>query len=218
MNTKQIVCGMVSVFGCGVFLLLAGCGGGASSPQTTTPPVTGEYQPNYATKVEPLWHWSRRDLMVRVEQGVETSTRSAVFTEACQNWKAVTQDQIRPAVTTSAEAEIKVRFVPEGSLGNALGVTETQAESNGQIVTATIDIVKGLSDAELRLTIEHELGHAFGVGGHSPSKQDVMFPAPTVGTPISVSDTNTVLYAYRNIGRAQSPTSSTGHLVTHRVY
>jgi hypothetical protein len=216
MKTAKRIIGLVSVFGCGIFLV--GCGGGASSPQTTTPPVTKEFQPNYATNVDPLWHWSQRDLMVQVEQGAETSTRSAVFAEACQNWRTVTQDHIRPSLTTSAEAEIKVRFVPEGSLGNALGVTETQAESSGRIVTATIEIVRGLSDAELRLTIEHELGHAFGVGGHSPSKQDVMFPAPTIGTPISVADTNTVLYAHRNVTRAQSPTSAAGPLVTHRVY
>jgi predicted Zn-dependent protease len=215
MNTTKIMIGLIGVFGCGIFLLLAGCGGGASSQQPTTPP--GDYQPNYVSKVEPLWHWSRRDLRVQVGQGAETSIRSQVFAEACQSWKTVTQDQIRPSVTTIGEADIKVKFVPEGSLGNALGVTETQAESNGQIVAATIEIVKGLSDAELRLTIEHELGHAFGVGGHSPSPKDVMFPAPTVGTPISVADTNTVLYAHRNIGRSQHPTHAIGPLIMHRI-
>jgi hypothetical protein len=210
-NTGWVVLGM------GVLLAASGCGGGASAPASTMPVVpTRDFQPNYAQSVNDLWYWPQRDLTLHIEQGTETSTRSAVFSQACQNWKTVTQAEIRPSVTDSTDAQIKVRFVAPGSLGNAMGVTNTQAEvGSGKISTATIDIVSGLSDAELLLTLEHEFGHAFGIGGHSPDKKDVMFPAPTLGTPISLADTNTVLYAYRNLTRSAAP--ATGKLVTRRV-
>ena len=205
-------------------LSLVGCGGGAggsvnSSADLVAVAPTRDFLPNYVPSINPLWNWSQRDLRIKVDQGVESSTRIALFERACQNWQTVTQGEIRPTVTQGTDAEISVRFVPEGSLGNALGVTETEADTtSGRISTAKIDIVRGLNDAELLLTIQHELAHAFGVGGHSPSKTDIMFAAPTEGTHISVSDTNTVLFAYKSITRQQgaSPVSS-GNLVKYRV-
>jgi hypothetical protein len=230
MNTKKIV--GVACMGVLAGVFLVGCGGGASSntnPSNTsgnagnvqengTP--TKDFLPNYVPSIDPLWYWPKRDLRLSIDQGAETSTRAALFAKACENWGTVTQNEIRPSVTTGAVAEIQVTFVPEGTLGNAIGITDTLAESQtGKIVRADIKIVRGLSDAELLLTIEHELSHAFGVGGHSPSQKDIMFPTPRVGTPISTSDINTVLYAYRNITRApQTGATSTGPLVTHRVY
>jgi hypothetical protein len=229
MNTKKIIWVASMTILAGVFL--AGCGGSASSNinASNTSGVSGNVQengaptkdflPNYASNVDPLWYWPTRDLRVHVDQGVEASTRITQFTQACQNWQSVTQGALRPVVTEGNVAEIQVTFVPEGTLGNAIGITDTLAESStGKIVRADIKIVRGLSDAELLLTIEHELSHAFGVGGHSPSQSDIMFPTPRVGTPISTSDINTVLYAYRNITRApQAASTSTGPLVKHTI-
>ncbi len=87
-------------------------------------------------------------------------------------------------VNSSRYADISVIFVE--NLGrkyeeNYLGLTEYDMNRNNEIEFSKIQISlikfnnEKVSDGEIKATIIHELGHAFGLG-HSDSKSDIMYP------------------------------------------
>jgi hypothetical protein len=48
--------------------------------------------------------------------------------------------------------------------------------------------------AQLRRVVAHEMGHVFGIGGHSGNPADLMYPAPEVDSP-SAADGRSLRYA-----------------------
>ena len=60
-------------------------------------------------------------------------------------------------------------------------------------VLVTIDVAPLAGSGDLLAVTMHELGHAIGIGGHSPNADDVMFAAPTVTRP-SRADARTLRY------------------------
>ncbi|MBT8380032.1 MAG: matrixin family metalloprotease [Ignavibacteria bacterium] len=85
---------------------------------------------------------------------------------------------------SSREADIEIIFIE--NLGrkydeNYLGLTEYDISRNNEIEYSKIQISllkfgnEIVSDGEVKATIVHELGHAFGLG-HSDSEMDIMYP------------------------------------------
>jgi len=60
-------------------------------------------------------------------------------------------------------------------------------------VLVSVDVASIGNSGDLLAVTIHELGHAFGIGGHSPNATDVMFAAPTVTRP-SRADARTLRY------------------------
>jgi len=68
-------------------------------------------------------------------------------------------------------------------LSNIIGLTKVNYDSNGphfEVFVATKDPYDNtpMTNAELRKTLYHEMGHALGLG-HSPDMHDVMYPSVT---------------------------------------
>jgi Matrixin len=87
-------------------------------------------------------------------------------------------------VTNKRDADIVVKFVED--LGkqyeeNYLGLTEYEVNDDNEIELSTIQIsllkfgTEKISDGEIKATIIHEIGHAFGLG-HSKNELDIMYP------------------------------------------
>ncbi len=87
-------------------------------------------------------------------------------------------------VSNKREADIVIKFVED--LGkeyeeNYLGLTEYEVNDDNEIDLSTIQIsllkfgTEKISDGEIKATIIHEIGHAFGLG-HSDNELDIMYP------------------------------------------
>ena len=64
-------------------------------------------------------------------------------------------------------------------------------------VTAVVSRIA--DDAQLRRVVAHEIGHVFGIGAHSGSREDLMFPVPQVDAP-SAADGQTLRYVLHQSG------------------
>lgn len=58
-------------------------------------------------------------------------------------------------------------------------------------VVIRVDMGRATTQLEADALVAHELGHAVGIGGHSPDTGDVMYPQPRVATPTG-RDTQTL--------------------------
>ncbi|WP_411280302.1 hypothetical protein [Gemmatimonas sp.] len=98
-------------------------------------------------------------------------------------------------------------FNPSGAAGYTYfcplnGRAERLRPIAATVLTAAIvirvDMTTTATQSALDALVAHEIGHAVGIGGHSPQASDVMFTRPTVSTPTE-RDRNTL----RNLlGRA----------------
>jgi hypothetical protein len=139
-----------------------------------------------------LWdgkHWedSRFPLSIYVKESSSRyykSTYKDYVKYAMDVWR-IADDRIQYTFVRSIDdADIAVVFVE--NLGekyeeNYLGLTDYDTDRNKQIEFSKIQIslIKNgnekISAGEIKATIVHELGHAFGLG-HSESENDLMYP------------------------------------------
>lgn len=139
-----------------------------------------------------LWdgkHWdiSEFPLKVYVQETSSKYYKSSFkdyVSYAFEVWEKA-DNRINYAFTNnSRNADIKILFVE--NLGkkydeNYLGLTEYDTNRNNEIESSKIQISllkfgsDVVTDGEVKATIIHELGHAFGLG-HSDNEKDIMYP------------------------------------------
>lgn len=139
-----------------------------------------------------LWdgkHWDKNDFPLKVYvNGTSSEYYKSTYKEyvnyAFSVWQKA-DDRIEYVFTNnSSNADIEFVFVE--NLGkkyeqNYLGLTEYDTKKNNEIDHSKVQISllkfgnEKVSAGEIKATIIHELGHAFGLG-HSSSKTDIMYP------------------------------------------
>jgi predicted Zn-dependent protease len=139
-----------------------------------------------------LWdgkHWKITDFPLKI---YVKETSSSYYKSVYKNYVKYAMDVWRKAddrinytiVNSKRDADISVHFIED--LGekydeNYLGLTEYDMNKGKVIGYSKIQISlikfgdEVVSDGEIKATIIHELGHAFGLG-HSNNEYDIMYP------------------------------------------
>lgn len=186
---------------------LAGCGGGGSDEFIIDEDA---FEPNYVSVLDGcLYHWDH----VPVRASFDLPDNWAVLydgqplhTQAVDEWNVAEYRgapvQMMRTVSWGSTTDVTVEFVARMP-GSTLGETRyTYSPTTLRMVDAEITIA--LSDAsgpmpagDIRAVMAHELGHAIGIGGHSTTSTDLMYP--TLQNPpqiAGVRDLNTMKTAY----------------------
>jgi hypothetical protein len=223
----------------GVPTVVASLNGVESAPTavTVTPTPSGgctstTYQPNYVDAILTpnipnvsgnFRFWTRTPLRIRfVRDANWTQALEATFRLGMQQWQAATSNGIAFVDTEDTNAnDIQVRFRPAAELpSTAIGVTyATYDPTTREMSFARIEIANDLETTAMSLsTCSHELGHALGIGGHSPNENDLMFYAENGTTTTTTRDLNTLRTVYCDVFPGSATRSASRNLVTEVIY
>lgn len=186
---------------------LAGCGGGGSDEFIIDEDA---FEPNYVAVLDgQLYHWDH----VPVRASFDLPDNWAVLydgqplhTQAVNEWNVAeykgTPVQMLRTVSWGSSTDVAVAFV-QRLFGSTLGETRytysptTLRMVDAEITIALSDTLGPMTADEIRAVMAHELGHAIGIGGHSNTSTDLLYPTlqhpPQVA---GVRDLNTMKTAY----------------------
>ena len=205
---------------------LVGCGGGASVSGWLIDDTL--FTPNYVPALDgKLYHWHQLPMTAKFDLPADWAvTYGNTHLAASGEWNSE-REMIR--VVTSPSADVTVEFVDQSELGNnTYGRTSfSYNPSSGEMLDAGIKIA--ISDShgptapiDIQALIAHELGHALGIGGHSPNPTDLMYTTHIFGVAQLTSnlDINTIKTAYPNyfgIPMLRQESTRGGEIVTEVI-
>jgi predicted Zn-dependent protease len=91
-------------------------------------------------------------------------------------------------------------FCPTDDFAGLETLPLTGGATPGHVKMEVIVVASRIADqAQLDRVVAHEIGHVFGIGGHSGDPADLMYPAPEVDAP-SAADGRSLRYALHQPG------------------
>lgn len=225
---------------CAAAVVMVACGGGgvkSGSPDATSGLgcSVATYAPNYVETLRDssgLGHFVVFPVTVYFDRGGTWSrAREDAFIEGIQRWLDEFPVSSGPSfqITSDVNADVRVSFAPQSTLGGStVGLTTPRYfTSSREISYSTVAIAttnpsgSARSLSAIRNTSSHEMGHAVGIFGHSPTYADQMyaFDDGTNQGIVTNRDVNTLLTAYCGIfGRAdRSKKQTEGELVAVEI-
>lgn len=193
-----------------LLVTLVGCGGGGGSSSSTIPPAdTTLFTPNYVASLDSgVFHWDHLPVkfgfILPNNWATLYPTDQSLDVDAANEWNRPSL-QVLTSVVDPSQADVKVTFVSQSQLGGSTeGITHFTFDGTGRMLTASIQVALDIPGGgfmpagDAQTIIAHEIGHALGIGGHSPNSDDLMFPVHTFGTFVtpSVRDFNTIMTSY----------------------
>lgn len=180
------------------------------------------FSPNYSDDLDRLLYWQR--MPVRVFLVVDANaTESAVDAARAgfEWWNDRLGGIVRwTEVSSASNADVVVRW-SDNLEGNLLGYTQyTYEVSSGRLLSAEIVIRAGLDGRAGEGIAAHEMGHALGIGGHSPLHADLMYSTYTGFNmnEVTLRDANTVRTGHCHLfGGSRSADSPGGASRTTRI-
>jgi len=168
---------------------------------------------------EGIFRWQAQSMPIKVyiEAGDDVPGYRENFPDILRScfddWVAASNNRLGwTEVTRKEDANLVCSFTadaPEREGGTEAGRTKTYSKFNtetneGVIYRGTMRLAtclpdQELSDEQIKKTFLHEVGHAFGLPGHSPNRHDIMY-AKVNGSQLpelSASDIATIQRLYR---------------------
>lgn len=139
------------------------------------------------------YHWDKSPIKVFISSGQGVPGFRASFPgmirHAFDTWNTAAGDKLAwQEVAAESDGDVKIYFtdhVKNIATGTEAGETNAYTQFNrltnqGTIYGAKMTLLtqlpeRGFSDLEMSKTILHETGHALGLQGHSPNRDDIMY-------------------------------------------
>ena len=163
---------------------------------------------NYATPQMQLRHWSKTTVTLTVKGASENPALLENVSQAITLWNAQVGQTVLVTTTDKVYADIALSFTPACHLPpRTLGQTSiVYGVTSGTMRHADIVMQDSLKGETCLQAIAHELGHALGIQGHSPSRDDMMFEKAHLPASVTYRDANTLRIGYSAVTK-DTPTT-----------
>jgi hypothetical protein len=175
-----------------------------ADPAVVAHAAAARFAPNYKDDLKNARRWDKETVSIYVtlpaaDSGAPVRDYLSLVKRGVALWEPYDRDLIDVVfVDDPRQADIRVSFVPAGSLPEgAVGRTEvTYRDRDNVLVAATVRIDWTMTDETLSQVSAHEMGHAFGLEGHSNSRDDLMYARVHLPAVITSRDANTLAWNY----------------------
>lgn len=199
------------VGGCG------GSGGGSSSSGICSPTL---YVPNYAGASNlTLRRWNHLPIKVYFQTSTQIggTTIEDLVRDGFNKWETALSRDLWTEVTSASGADLTVK-VQASSPQTTLATTTVYFSGGSSTLTSaemTIYTWPSIPQNNYDPTGCHEMGHALGIGGHSPNSLDIMYYTGNASGELTTSDLNTLRTAYCDFaGFAHATAEPTGPIMS----
>lgn len=182
-----------------VVLFACGGGGGPSSGGICSATL---YTPNYAAAPNlNLRKWNHLPIKVYFQTNtpIGATTIEQLARDGFNLWETALGRDMWTEVLGPGGADLTVEIRPSAPQSTLATTTVFFNTSNPVILTSATMVIftwGAIPQGDYAPTAAHEMGHALGIGGHSPTNTDIMYFTGNASGLLTTPDINTIRTAY----------------------